>query len=89
LANLRLANGPGNVSLPPAANQPPRTMGTLDGQADIRSANIEDWRVEIQAEGVRFTRGNIIAFQFYNVSLDDRLWSGPQKWDNQLRLKIH
>ena len=76
LANLRLANGPGNVSLPPAANQPPRTMGTLDGQADIRSANIEDWRVEIQAEGVRFTRGNIIAFQFYNVSLDDRLRSG-------------
>ena len=70
LANLRLANGPGNVSLPP------QMMGTADGQADIRSANIEDWRVEIQAEGVRFTRGNIIAFQFYNVPLDDRLRSG-------------
>jgi hypothetical protein len=70
LANLRLANGPGNVFLPP------QTMGSADGQADIRSANIEDWRVEIQAEGVRFTRGNIIAFQFYNVPLDDRLRSG-------------
>ena len=55
---------------------PPQTSALPSGPANITSGNIDGWQAEIQTEGVRFSRGNIVAFQFYNVALDDRLRSG-------------